>query len=95
MDIIVTSKSQLKELIEDSTSKAVAQAFKLIEKRESKNVNYTVEEAAERLRVSKQTIRNYISDGLIEAKKVKRRVLINKHYLEENLEVIKSKKHKR
>ena len=95
MDIIVTSESQLKKLIEDSTSKAVAQAFKLIEKRESKKGDYTVEEAAERLRVSKQTIRNYISDGLIEAKKFKRRVLINKHHLEENLESIKSKKYKR
>lgn len=95
MSIIVTSESELKKIIEDSTSKAVAEAFKLKERRESATINYTIEEAANRLRVSKQTIRNYISDGLIEAKKVKRRVLINKHYLEENLEIIKSKKHKR
>mgnify|MGYP005854310387 CR=1 FL=1 len=95
MDIIVTSKSQLKELIEDSTKKAVILAFNQKEKKQSVNQNLTIEETAQLLRVSKQTIRNYIAKGIIDAKKVNRRVLINKEHLLSKLDDVKSLKYKR
>jgi len=70
-------------------------AFSKKEKRDSKNVNLTIQETAHFLRVSKQTIRNYIKAGYIEANKVDRIILINRFWLENNLEKIKSLKHKR
>ena len=64
-------------------------------KPETKPENYTVKEAAPLLKVSEQSIHNYIKKGLLGAKKVGRIYLIPSSEIEAALQDVKSLKYKR
>ena len=62
---------------------------------EKKSENLTVKEAAEILKVSEQSIHNYIKKGYLPAKKVGRVLLIKREDIELALTDVKSLKYKR
>ena len=62
---------------------------------EEKSENLTVKETAEVLKVSEQSVHNYIKRGFISAQKVGRILLINRADLDESLIEVKSLKYKR
>lgn len=66
---------------------------KPIEEEKSENLN--VKESAELLKVSKQSIHNYIKKGFMPAKKVGRILLIKRSDLDNALKEVKSLKYKR
>jgi excisionase family DNA binding protein len=57
--------------------------------------NLTVKEAAEVLKVSEQSVHNYIKKGLLPAQKVGRILLIKRADLDDSLNGVKSLKYKR
>lgn len=63
--------------------------------KEEATENLTVKETAEFLKVSEQSIHNYIKRGLFSAQKVGRILLIKKSDLEDALKEVKSLKYKR
>lgn len=63
--------------------------------REENSENLTVKEVANLLKVSEQSIHNYIKKGFIPAKKVGRFLLIKRDELEDSLREVKSFKYKR
>ena len=64
-------------------------------KEEKKSENLTVKETAEVLKVSEQTIHNYIKKGFIQAQKMGRILLIKRADLAEALTEVKSLKYRR
>ncbi len=62
---------------------------------EDKTENLTVKEAAELLKVSEQSIHNYIKRGFLPAQKVGRILLIKRIDVEQSLQEVKSLKYKR
>lgn len=62
---------------------------------EGKAENLTVKEAAELLKVSEQSIHNYIKRGFLPAQKVGRILLIKRIDVEQSLQEVKSLKYKR
>lgn len=62
---------------------------------EEKSENLTVKETAEVLKVSEQSVHNYIKRGLISAQKMGRILLIKRTDLDEALTEVKSLKYKR
>ena len=64
-------------------------------KEESKPENLTVKESAEVLKVSEQSIHNYIKKGFLKAHKMGRIYLIKRTDIEESLKEVKSLKYKR
>ncbi|NQY06922.1 MAG: helix-turn-helix domain-containing protein [Flavobacteriaceae bacterium] len=62
---------------------------------EKKSENLTVKETAEFLKVSEQSVHNYIKRGFLSAQKVGRILLIKREELENSLEEVKSLKYKR
>jgi excisionase family DNA binding protein len=71
--------------------------LKLSEKplEEEKPENLTVKETAKLLKVSEQSIHNYIKRGFLPAKKVGRVLLIQRTEVENSLQEVKSLKYKR
>lgn len=64
-------------------------------KEESKPENLTVKESADFLKVSEQSIHNYIKKGFLKAHKMGRIYLIKRTDIEEALKEVKSLKYKR
>lgn len=64
-------------------------------KEEEKSENLTVKEVAEILKVSEQTVHNYIKKGVLVAQKVGRILLIKRADLDNALTEVKSLKYKR
>tara|TARA_R110000796_G_scaffold88850_3_gene191806 strand:+ start:13981 stop:14256 length:276 start_codon:yes stop_codon:yes gene_type:complete len=62
---------------------------------EEKTENLTVKETAELLKVSEQSVHNYIKRGFITANKLGRILLIKRNDLENALTEVKSLKYKR
>lgn len=62
---------------------------------EDKAENLTVKEAAELLKVSEQSVHNYIKRGLLSAQKVGRILLIKRSDIDKSLQEVKSLKYKR
>lgn len=62
---------------------------------EEKSENLTVKETAELLKVSEQSVHNYIKRGLIPATKIGRILLIKRADLDNALTEVKSLKYKR
>lgn len=62
---------------------------------EPKTENLTVKEASELLKVSEQSIHNYIKRGILPAQKVGRILLIKRFDVEQSLKQVKSLKYKR
>lgn len=63
--------------------------------KEEKAENLTVKETSEFLKVSEQSIHNYIKKGFLPAQKVGRILLIKRIDLEQSLQEVKSLKYKR
>jgi excisionase family DNA binding protein len=63
--------------------------------KDSKDPYITVQEAAKQLKVSDLTVRNYVKRGLIKARKVGNRILIDTKSIETALSEVKSLKYKR
>ncbi len=62
---------------------------------EEKTENLTVKEASELLKVSEQSIHNYIKKGFLPAQKVGRILLIKRIDIEQSQKEVKSLKYKR
>ncbi|MDD7886125.1 helix-turn-helix domain-containing protein [Flavivirga sp. 57AJ16] len=62
---------------------------------EKKSENLTVKESAELLKVSEQSIHNYIKRGFLSAQKVGRILLLKRVDIEQSLKEVKSLKYKR
>ncbi len=62
---------------------------------EEKPENLTVKETAEFLKVSEQSVHNYIKKGFLPAQKVGRILLIKRTDVEDSLKEVKSLKYKR
>jgi len=62
---------------------------------EPKSENLTIKETAEFLKVSEQSVHNYIKRGFISAQKLGRIILIKRIDLENSLVEVKSLKYKR
>jgi len=64
-------------------------------KEKEKPENYTVKEASQLLKVSEQSVHNYIKKGFIPAQKLGRILLIKRIDLEQSLNDVKSLRYKR
>lgn len=95
MKVIVTTREELEELVKASTRSSIKEYYTQKESQDSKQKHTTVKEAAKRLRVSELSVRNYIKRGLIVAKKVGNRILIDTASIDKALSEVKSLKYKR
>jgi excisionase family DNA binding protein len=95
MKLIITTKEELEELVKTSVKFAIEEYFTLQKKQDPTEKFITIQEAAIRLKISTQTVRNYVKRGLIEARKVGNRVLIDTKSIEIALTEVKSLKYKR
>ena len=78
-----------------STIENLLLELKSIPVKEEQPQNLTVKETAQFLKVSEQSVHNYIKRGLFSAQKVGRILLINKSDLDKSLTEVKSLKYKR
>jgi excisionase family DNA binding protein len=95
MKIIVTTKEELEELMSSSVRKGIEEYFLEQELKKQKAPHTTIQEASKQLKVSEQTIRNYVKRGMIKANKVGRRILIETTSIDKALSEVKSLKYKR
>lgn len=96
MHIIVTTKEELSEIINQSVGQQLIELRSSIKKLTKPiKKNLTVKEVATQLNVSELTVRNYIAKGFIKAEKIGRRVIINAEALEDSLSEVKSLKYRR
>ena len=95
MKLIVISREELEEIVKISTATSVHEYFTQKEQSSKKSKHTTVAEAAKRLKVSELTVRNYIKRGLIAAKKVGNRILIDTQSIDNALSEVKSLRYKR
>ena len=94
--IIVTTQEELSEMIEASIARRINPLRDIINKKlNPQKKNVTVKEAAKMLNVTELTIRNYVKQGKIQAKKIGRRIVINLESLESSLNEVKSLKYRR
>jgi len=95
MELIVLTKDQLESLIQSSIETALDNYLEKQHLENSKPDFYTVKEAAEKLKVTETTIRNYIKKGLIPADKIGGRIRIKNSILDDTLKEVKSLKYRR
>lgn len=95
MNFIITTPEELEAIVQASTAKSITRYFEEKKSEDSKPTHTTVKEAARRLKVSELTVRNYIKRGLILARKVGNRVLIDTASIDKALSEVKSLKYKR
>nr|WP_042292854.1 helix-turn-helix domain-containing protein [Nonlabens ulvanivorans] len=95
MELVITTREELEDLVKTSTAKSIKEYFTKKESNDSQPIHTTVKEAAKRLKVSELTVRNYIKRGTILAKKVGNRVLIDTASIDKALFEVKSLKYKR
>jgi excisionase family DNA binding protein len=94
MELILISKADLRELIQNTFDESIQKYFEMKVEEEKFKTNLTVKEAANKLKVSELTVRNYIRRA-IKAKRIGSRILINNLDLENKLQDVKSLKYKR
>ncbi|MEX0997800.1 MAG: helix-turn-helix domain-containing protein [Flavobacteriaceae bacterium] len=95
MELIVVLKEDLKVFIQNTIEESLDKYFEMKIEQEKKKTYLTVKEAASKLNVSELTIRNYIKRGVLNAKRIGNRILINSLDLEEKLQEVKSLKYRR
>lgn len=94
--VIVTTHEELLEMIDASIARRINPLRDIINKKlNPQKKNVTVKEAANMLNVTELTIRNYVKQGKIQAKKIGRRIVINLESLESSLNEVKSLKYRR
>lgn len=85
-EIIEQRLSNIENLLSDIKQKPIE---------DEKTENLTVKEACELLKVSEQSIHNYIKKGFLPAQKVGRILLIKRSDIDNSLQEVKSLKYKR
>jgi len=95
MKIIVTNQEDLEALVKTSVVQSLDQYYKQKSKAEKQSTNLSVKEAAQLIKVSELTIRNYIKKGLIKADRIGNRIIINRQRFEESIKEVKSLKYRR
>lgn len=95
MELIITTREELEELVKASTADSIKEYYLQKESKNPNSKHITVKEAAKRLRVSVPTIRNYVNRGLFKANKVGNRILIDTSSLDKVLSEVKSLRYKR
>jgi excisionase family DNA binding protein len=95
LKLIINTKEELEELVKTSVKNGIKEYFLQLELKDSKDPYISVQEAAKQLRVSNLRVRNYIKRGLIKARKVGNRILIDTKSIEIALSEVKSLKYKR
>ena len=85
------------ETIEERLNKIETLLYEIKElpDKEKQSENLNVKEAAEILKVSEQSIHNYIKKGFLPAKKIGRAYLIKRVDLEDSTQEVKSMKYRR
>lgn len=95
MELIITTKEDLEELVQTSVNKALAEFF-LEKERRAKNKDFlTVKETAKYLDVSDLTVRNYIAKGYLKAERLGHQIRIKKIEIDNALKEVKSLKYRR
>ena len=95
MELIVLTIDQLDSIIRSSITTALDEYIEKEIREKAKPDFYSIKEAAEKLKVTETTIRNYIKKGLIPADKIGGRIRIKRSVLETTLKEIKSLKYRR
>ncbi|MFV8226222.1 helix-turn-helix domain-containing protein [Christiangramia aquimixticola] len=95
MELIVLTKDQLDSIIRSSITTALDEYIEKEIREKAKPDFYTIKEAAEKLKVTETTIRNYIKKGLIAAEKIGGRIRIERSNIESALKEVKSLKYRR
>lgn len=94
--IIIATQEELSEMIDAAIRKRINPLQELISsKLNPQKKNITVKEAAKMLNVTELSVRNYVKQGKIKAKKIGRRIVINLESLENSLNEVKSLKYRR
>lgn len=79
------TKDELREMIREEnekTMKIFLNIFQSNEKKEKKSSILTIKEAGEYLKVSRQTINNWVKSGILKKRKIQGRVYFNKSDLD-------------
>lgn len=95
MNLTILPREELEELVKTSVEQSLSNYFKKKSEQKDISENLSVKEAAQFLKVSDLTVRNYIKRGLITAEKIGNRIIINRGKLEETLTEVKSLKYRR
>ena len=95
MELVVISKEELAELVQNTVSKTLAEYFTRKEENAKKGEFISVKDAARLLEVSDLTVRNYISKGYIKAERIGRNIRIRRSELENALKEVKSLRYRR
>jgi len=95
MELIVIPKEDLKVFIQNTIEESLEKYFEMKIEQEKRKTHLTVKEVANKINVSELTVRNYIKRGVLKAKRVGNRILINNLELEKSLQEFKSLKYKR
>lgn len=95
MKLIVTTQEDLENLVQASVRQGISQYHIEQNQKSNKPIHTTIREAAKRLHVSELSVRNYIKRGLLTAKKVGNRILIDTVSIDNALSEVKSLKYKR
>ncbi len=95
MELIVLTKNQLDSIIRSSINTALDEYIEKQIQEKSQPDFCTIKEAAEKLKVTETTIRNYIKKGLIPADKIGGRIRIKRLIMDDALKEVKSLKYRR
>ncbi len=95
MDNVILSPIAVENLIERIAIKTLELFNQSQVPQKTENKLYSVKELAVYAGVSELSIRNYINEGKIKAKKIGRRILIEEKQFEAGLSEVKSLKYKR
>lgn len=95
MNIIVTTKEDLEDLVRTSVEATLEDFYTRKSKAEKQTQNLSIRETAVLLNVAELTVRNYIKRGLIKAERIGNRIFINRKDLQKSLKEVKSLKYKR
>lgn len=94
--IIISTLEELNSMLDSKFSTYLNKFTEAVNSKiDPPKLKVTVKETAEILNVTELTVRNYIAKGFIKAEKIGRRVLINRHSLDNALSEVKSLKYRR
>ena len=95
MDNVILSPIAVENLIERIAIKTLELFTQSQAQQKTENKLYSVKELSIYAGVSELSIRNYINEGKIKAKRIGRRILIDEKQFEDGLSEVKSLKYKR
>lgn len=95
MHNLILSPLAMDPFVEKVATRVVELIIQAEKSNKSENKLHSVKSLAEYAGVSELSIRNYILEGKIQAKRIGRRLFIDQSQFEEGLEEVKSLKYKR